>query len=188
MLGFPLGILSAAGAAVGFQSDYELISTTVLGGTATSVTFSSLATYASTYKHLQIRMTARTTRTGTLGDVYLITLNGDTGSNYAMHELRANGSVVTSSASTSQTSMLFQRIASADHPANAFGASVIDFLDSYSTTKNKTVRAFAGVALGEIFLNSGFRNSTESITSITISRTAFNFVAGSRFSLYGIKG
>jgi hypothetical protein len=55
MLGFPLGILSAAGAGGGVAGDYELISSEILGTTAASVTFSSLGDYSSTYKHLQIR-------------------------------------------------------------------------------------------------------------------------------------
>jgi hypothetical protein len=53
MLGFPLGILSAAGAGGGVAGDYELISSEILGTTAASVTFSSLGDYAppiSTYK------------------------------------------------------------------------------------------------------------------------------------------
>ena len=70
---------------------------------------------------------------------------------------------------------------------NAFSASVTDFLDSYSTTKNKTIRTFGGYS-GELSLNSGLWQSTSSITSITIRTTTDNFAIGSRFSLYGIKG
>jgi hypothetical protein len=64
MLGFPLGILSAAGAGGGgpLASDYELISTQILTSPQSSITFSSLGTYSSTYKHLQVRAVARSTR------------------------------------------------------------------------------------------------------------------------------
>ena len=184
----PFGVLSAAGAGV-VGGDYELISTTVLGTATSSVTFSSLGDYSSTYKHLQIRLTARNDRTGTAGDGISLTINGDTGANYADHDLRGTGSVVDSFARTSANRILLQRITTSADTANAFGAMVVDFLDSYSTTKNKTIRSFGGYAIGQLFLNSGFRNNTASITSITLtSATGPNFVTGSRFSLYGIKG
>jgi hypothetical protein len=70
-----------------------------------------------------------------------------------------------------------------------FGASIIDILDSYSTTKNKTMRAFSGAnyALPDIRLSSGLFLSTAAINSITIfANIGPNFLAGSRFSLYGV--
>lgn len=48
MLGFPLGILSAAGAGGVVAGDYELISTQILAATTNSVTFTSLGDFAST--------------------------------------------------------------------------------------------------------------------------------------------
>jgi hypothetical protein len=82
-------------------------------------------------------------------------------------------------------------IPTANQAANAFGGSVIDILDPYSTTKNKTVRSLQGVAgatNNAIELRSGFRNNTESTTSISLTAISDNYVVGSRFSLYGIKG
>lgn len=69
---------------------------------------------------------------------------------------------------------------------NAFSASITDFLDPYSTTKNKTIRTLGGYN-GETALNSGLWQSTSSITSITIRTTTDNFAIGSRFSIYGIR-
>jgi hypothetical protein len=76
--------------------------------------------------------------------------------------------------------------------ANSFGAAVLDVLDPYSTTKNKTLRCLQGVRAGTgpaIELRSGFWNNTASITSIVFTpETSGSFVSGSRFSLYGIRG
>jgi hypothetical protein len=192
MLGFPLGILSAAGAGgVAVASDYELISTTLIASNTPSVTFSSLGTYSSTYKHLQIRATARSSRADT-ADQHSIRLNGDTGSNYAWHymESRTGTSTVGSDGAGSQTDIFGSWLPAASATSNAFGAFVLDILDPYSTSKNKTIRMLNGAqTFNVISLGSGFRNNTESLTSITIgSRLSSNYVAGSRFSIYGIKG
>jgi hypothetical protein len=185
----PFGVLSAAGAAVGFESDYELISTTVLGTATSEVVFSSLATYASTYKHLQIRAAARTGRTGFNTGAVSLRFNADTSSSYRYHELFGNGSSVSSFADSEQASIRGAFFVAADNTAaNGFGAGVLDILDPYSTTKNTTTRALSGVATGGLALTSGGFFKTDSITSITLfCIAATNFSAGSRFSLYGIK-
>jgi hypothetical protein len=180
-----LGII-ASGVGLQFDSDYELITTTVLTGNTASVTFSNLGDYSSTYKHLQVRMIARSNAAQPDDGATGIQLNADTGNNYASHLLTGSGSSVTSEAFTSQAFMFSQFIPAAQATANAFGASIIDFLDSFSTTKNKTIRYLNGG--NRIRLGSGVSLSTSSITSIKIDVRAGNsYVAGSRFSLYGIK-
>jgi hypothetical protein len=182
---FPLGILSAAGGGVG--ATYELIETYVLGTAQASVVFSNLNTYSSTYKHLQIRYTSRATvDSGTL----FATFNGVTGTSYATHRLLANGSSVTSDAFTSRASLFVGNNGTSDNAANIFAAGVIDILDFSSTTKNKTTRVLAGVsgAVSSVSLQSGLFNSTSAITSMEIFGNVGSLVAGSRFSLYGIRG
>ena len=182
----PFGILSAAGAGgVAFASDYELISTTILTGTQADLTFSSLGTYSSTYRHLQIRYVVNVNGGGTR---HRLRVNGDTGNNYATHLLLGTGSVVNSAAaaSTSQISL-----GSGTDGVGAWQTAVIDVLDAYSTTKNKTIRTLAGNTSGgstEIALTSGVFLSTASITSLTVRTDTGSFITGSRFSLYGIKG
>jgi hypothetical protein len=192
MLGFPLGILSAAGAAVGFESDYELIETAIVSGTATSsVTFSSLATYASTYKHLQIRHLTRNSTTG--NEAIQIRFNGVSSAVYSWHSLYNNqsGGLLTGSAFNA-TNITSYPGANSDAPANVFMPAVIDILDAFSTTKNKTTRQLAGARFGasaqEVSLYSGCFQSTASTTSLSLTTQGGVFVAGSRFSLYGIRG
>jgi hypothetical protein len=183
----PFGVLSAARAG-GVAGDYELISTTVLTGTEATVTFSNLGDYSSTYKHLQIRIVARTDRSGESNDFALLRINGDTGSNYRSHFLYGNGSSVFAGDSAS-TGILAFRLAAATSTANTFGAIVLDILDPYSTTKNKTVRYLGGsTSLAEIHIGSGARFNTETTNTISLTGGVGSFISGSRFSLYGIKG
>jgi hypothetical protein len=192
---FPLGILSAAGAGgAAFDSDFDLLETVVLTGTQAGITFTSLGTYSSTYKHLQLRMTMRSNTSPGTATQSVLRLNGvTTGSSYASHTLQANGSTVSSQAVTAFEGVAFTlRHPSADATTGAFAAGVIDFLDPFSTTKNKTVRIFQGSAANEnsIYLNSGLFASTSSLTSIgfTVQGDNGSYIAGTRLSLYGIKG
>jgi hypothetical protein len=183
----PLGILSAA--AGGQLPAYELIESQILGSTAASITFSSLGTYSAVYKHLQVRIMARSN--GPYGeDAIRLRFNADTGANYSFHQLTGTGSTVVSGALTSQTGTYPIQIGASSSAANIYGGGFIDILDPYSTTKNTTVRALSGVngSTSVIILRSGAWLNTASITTIgltPIDGSTFN--TGSRFSLYGIR-
>jgi hypothetical protein len=180
----PFGILSAAGAGVGVAGDYELIETSILTSSASSVTFSNLGTYSSTYKHLQIRYTARTARAATDDDL-LISFNGIT-TDYYRHQLY--GGELSTAQSFGNVSRAVGFTTAANSTASNFGAGVFDILDAYAT-KNKTVRSLTGATdLNRIFLRSIGWFNTASITSIALSGASGNLVAGSRFSLYGVRG
>jgi hypothetical protein len=181
-----LGIFSAAGAGgVVAGSDYDLITTTILGSTTYSVTFDTSA--LSAYKHLQIRYTARSTDDS---QTLFATFNGVTGTSYAAHRLFGNGSSMTSDAFTSRANLFVGTNGTSNNAANSFGAGVIDILDFSSTTKNTTTRVLAGNSgtTATVQLQSGLFNNTAAITSMTIFGNTGNLVAGTRFSLYGIKG
>jgi hypothetical protein len=186
-----LGIFSAAGAGgVVAASDYELIQTTILGSSQASIVFSSLGTYSSTYKHLQIRGAAKTTGT-TYDNGYLtLSYNGDTtDTGYRNHFLTGNGSSVPSGTETSLPRYIGNVPSSRTDVLLRFGPLVIDVLDAYSTTKNKTSRIAMGYDAPDgkyIFLNSLFKNNTASITSLTIAASN-NLAEGTRLSLYGVK-
>jgi hypothetical protein len=188
-----LGIFSAAGAGGIPTSGFELIQTYILTGNQSSVVFSSLGSFSSTYKHLQIRAVGRSSG-GIIGpqegDAVLIRLNGDSGSNYAQHVVSGNGSSVNSGGASSQTAMAAQRFTDSTGTANAFGAFIADFIEPFSTTKNKTMRTMGGQTnqITLIAMNSGLWMNTSSLTSITLTpNVGANFNAGSRFSLYGIR-
>ena len=167
----------------GAAADYELISTTVLGSSAASVTFSGLGTSAAAYKHLQLRIVAKS---GSTFSSSHLRFNSDSGANYSVHELYGSGSAVGSLNNFSLTRMV--NMSPLPATANVFGAAVIDILDFASSSKNKTVRSFRGFAdsVPNLELVSGAWYSTASITNIELL-TDYTFATGSRFSLYGLK-
>jgi hypothetical protein len=191
---FPLGILSAAGAGGAPAGSYDLLESQILGSNQSSVTFSSLGTYASDYKHLQIRLTARTTRTDFNRDELWVRLNGDTGNNYTYHILQGSGSLVNSSGGTGINGAALVVTETNLSSSGVFSPSVLDFLDPYAT-KNKTIRSVSsrlgttGTSATVINLASSVWLNTTALTSINFfSANAYDIVTGSRFSLYGIKG
>jgi hypothetical protein len=186
----PFGVLSAAaGGAPAGASDYELIESYILGSAQSSVTFSSLGDYSSTYKHLQIRWVARSDR-GSGAASFWFRFNGDTGSNYANHALYGDTSVVSFGQTSQNRALITSVLPASGATANVYSSGVMDVLD-WTATKNKTVRTLAGYSLspGIVQLASGLWMNTGAVTSISlIEGDSSNFVAGSRFSIYGIKG
>ena len=189
MTPIPLGILDFP---TGAANAYDLLETQVLTSSASSVTFTGLDTLAAGYQNLQIRSTARRDLATTGNYNIEIVLNNDTGNNYAYHYLQGNGTSVLSSNGTSTDDILIlDWMPSGNDTANAFGASIIDILDFSSSSKKTTIRALAGASAGsnEIGLYSGLYNSTNAVTEVRLEIFgSSNFVTGSRFSLYGIKG
>jgi len=197
---FPVGSLSAgAGEPVALDA-YELIRTTILGSATNDVVFSGLGTYASTYKHLQIRAVMKSTSTFAVLVNTALRINGNSGgSDYSYHRLVGTGSAVASQANYNGQDRIVigSMVASGGGGAtttNQYGAMVIDILDAFSTTKNKTVRSLSGAVSGDsnarrVDLNSGVRLSSNSIDSLSIISINISdeLAPGSRYSLYGIR-
>jgi hypothetical protein len=167
---------------------YELISTTILGSSAASVTFSGLGTSAAAYKHLQLRMVTKSTNANS--DI-TFTFNGST-TGYANHLLDGNGSNVSSQNNINTAAIMGYNLTTGSGSANIYSATIFDLLDFSSTSKNKTVRILYGQndsAFGNthIGLMSGLWVSTSAVTSIAINGNATSLAAGSRFSLYGLR-
>jgi hypothetical protein len=183
-MGWHWGILAGSGA--GGAGAYELISTTVLSSTSASVTFSSIT---SSYKHLQLRMITRNASSGT--NLPMITFNSSS-TGYSQHRLYGSGSAVFSDANTSTTQIIPFTGPGTNDTTGIFMPAVIDILDYAATTKNKTLRAFAGAEMSStgdvVGIVSGLWANTAAISSLNISALTGTFSIGSRFSLYGIKG
>jgi hypothetical protein len=169
---------------------YELIESNILTDSQASVSFINLDTYASTYKHLQVRYVAKATLDGS--NNILVKLNGSS-TGYAWHRLTGSSTTVSAGSLSSTTSIRLEglsNLGTANSNTNAFTGGVLDLLDSYSTTKNKTIRALHGLQDNDLKINliSGLWNNTNSVTSIEFTTSSGNFGARTRFSLYGIKG
>jgi hypothetical protein len=185
----PFGVLSAAaGGAPAGASDYELIATEILTTSQSSVTFSSLGTYSADYKHLQVRATVRRDFAETFGGIHL-RFNGDTSSSYVSHRLRGNGSAVQATYYPANTYMELNQVLGSTSPTGSFSAFVTDILDFSSTTKKTTVRTFQGSLVSDqVALLSGLYDNTAAITQISFGVESGNYIAGCRFSLYGLRG
>jgi hypothetical protein len=188
-----LGVLQAqAAGGVVVDSDFDLLETQVLDSAELSVTFSSLSTYAADYQHLQLRIVASGVDSDNLGEVGL-QFNGVTAATYSSHLLFGTGGQVYSGNNLSETSIHAADIARTN-TAEIFGSGVIDILDPFETSKNKTTRSLTGMFINAtafrhfISVNSGLWPSTDAVSSLTLlHRGGQNFAIGSRFSLYGIK-
>jgi hypothetical protein len=186
----PLGILAVAGAGAAAPPAYELISTTLVSSTTSSVSF-DVSTLASTYKHLQIRFTGRGTGTGSNRLELRARFNNDSGTSYADHELLGDGTSVSSNGQTSRNYMYVCSIHDSTD-ANLFATAILDIINFGSTSQNKTLKSFGGhyTSYGSrrVGLWSALWLNSNAITSVLLYDNSSGFVSGSRLSIYGIKG
>lgn len=169
---------------------FHHLETVRLGSSTASVTFTNLGQY-SDFQHLQIRYVVRSSISDVVDELFIY-FNGDTGSNYSNHYLRSNGSSITSNANSSYGKLYDwgNTITGNTAPANSFGVGVMDILDPFETSKYTTVRTLGGSPYsnaGYIALNSGLWQNTSAITTMEFDLPTSAFLAGSRFSLYGLK-
>jgi hypothetical protein len=170
------------------NNSFESIATTTLSSSQTGITFSSIP---STYKHLQLRMLLRADRTN--GDDLKVQFNGDTGNNYAVHVLGADGAN-TSPYGQSSFGFIYsyQGIPGVGTTTGLFYSGVMDIVDYQNTNKNTTIKWLQGYdnnGGGNVQLTSGLWSNTAAVNSISIApRYGTNFVQYSQIALYGIKG
>jgi len=163
---------------------YKPIQSISLTSSASSVTFSGID-----QNYTDLVLVSNLTGSATIDPS--IQFNGDTGSNYSNTNLTGNGSTVTSNRNTS--------VAYVRMDENAYGTTsnptkYITQIFNYSSTNTykTTIGRNSNGATGVDAIASLWRgptgSSTQAITSITVyCRGSGNFIAGSTFSLYGIK-
>ena len=176
------GLFTASAAIAG---DYQSIATVTVGsGGSSSISFSSIV---GTFKHLQIRIHAKSSTSGDYD--WSLRFNSDTGTNYTKHQVAGDGSTTFATGTASQN-----QIPGGFLTNGAWSSSIADVLDYTSTSKNKTVRVLTGSdnnGDGLVGLRSGMYFATPAaITSIQIIPTsgASGFAEYTSFALYGIKG
>jgi uncharacterized membrane protein len=169
-------------------SDYELISTTLLASATPSVTFSNLSTVAAGYKHLQLRITERST--ASINSQLGLRFNGDSSASYSEHQVRGNGSSLSSYGGGGVNFAPLAGSAESGATANAFGARIIDILNFSDTITNTVVRQFMGIAssASSVGLFSAAWHNTAAVTSIEVFMNTASLVQYSRISLYGLRG
>ena len=169
---------------------YEIIESTTLTGTATSVTFSSLTT---DYEHLEIWMTARTDLNTTPGYDYVgVQFNGDTGSNYATQQMYGFNAAIGTERETANAQMKVRAAASDPEDALNFGGISVLIPDYRGANVNKSCTTMGGKSAAS---NNGWTNNgtgewdnTAAITSVVLTPGAgTNFNIGCVFTIYGLR-
>lgn len=184
------GAASAASNSVTPYDGYESIATGYSSGSIGTITFSSIP---SSYTHLQLRVFARSATASTGQDDLQIKFNSDTGSNYSAHRLYGQGTTASSGGFTSQSVVHLDEILCRNsNTASVFSGIIVDILDYKNTNKYKTVRALGGNdnnGSGTIAFDSGLWMSTSAVTQLDLQVSGgANFITGSVFELYGIRG
>jgi hypothetical protein len=168
---------------------YESLASVNLTSAASSVTFSGIP---SGYKHLQLRIFARTDRASSLDNLY-INFNGDTSAVYASRRFEGDGSAAYSDGFSSSNQPTAFLIPTAANSSNVFCGGIMDILDYSSTTKNKNLRTLRGFDMnGTGYITTGnilwSPSTPQAINSLTLtSGNSANIVAYSSFALYGVK-
>jgi len=170
---------------------FDALGSVTLSGTQASITFSAIP---QTYTHLQLRYIAKNAYSASNGvDDPNFSFNTDTTyTNYRSHYLEGNGSsTFAGSIQTSGTYAIGAGVArSYTGETNMFSAGITDILDYANTNKYKTVRSLGGAdynGSGEVHFHSAMWMNTAGIYQIDINCGAGSFVAGTQFSLYGIR-
>ena len=166
-------------------SSFESIQTGTGTGSNDSFTFSSIP---STYKSLQIRISATLAASGGEPTGMYLRINGDSGSNYSRHHLNGDGSTATAAGYATSSLIFFNTVYFAKTYPSTF---IIDILDYNSTSKYKTVRYFAGTdknGSGNVALGSGLWQSTSAINSLyfQVLSGGMYYSTDSTFALYGV--
>ena len=191
-----LGIMASSISGSISSPSYESIATTTLTTTTSTVTFSSIP---QTYKHLQLRMWAKSDRANSAGNTVFGYANGDDApsypTNYWTHGLTGDGSSATSGSLGNTAGLnygFYVGTAQGASSASIGSVAIVDFLDYSNTSKYKTMRSLSGEdsnsVNGTISLRSSLWSNTAAITSLQLICLSYNFTQYSKFALYGIKG
>lgn len=164
----------------------RLITETVTSGSATNVSFTSIA---ATYRDLEVRVRGRGTKSATNCDVRM-RFNSDTGSNYDLASAMFQASSALGQ-NVATTYITIGHLAAASAPTNAADAIAVQIIDYRGTTFQKAVMGqgtikqanSSGSLWTEIY--SGWWRNTAAITQIDIFPDSNAFVDGTVVSLYG---
>lgn len=155
---------------------YDCIATTTLGTAAASVTFGSIP---GTYTDLVIVVASVSTAGANNCRYYY---NADNSSTlYSRTTLSGNGTTASSSRGTGSNYNF------AAYAATTQGINIINIFNYANTNVFKTSIIRGGVADDSTLTRVNLWRNTNAITSITVDTDGSTWVAGSTFTLYGIK-
>jgi hypothetical protein len=175
-----LGIVDSAKTGNLVTNSYESIATQSVVSPTALITFSSIP---STYINLQVRIFAQSSTGG--NQAYQMYFNNDTSlSSYAYNCFGGDGS--------SFTQNVLSQAHIGSNRSNAWNTTIVNIIDYTDTSKLKTRQSVSGSMSqtdGSCFYYGGIWNNTSAVNRIDFANTAgANFITGSVFALYGMKG
>ena len=171
------------------MATYTLISSNVLASTATSVSLSSIP---ATYTDLLVKISARSSNSGSIDNSLNMTYNNSTGS-YSVTTLKGEVAGFPSSGRSSNQSKnnFAGNVSGSTATANTFSNTEI-YIPSYTVSQNRPSSHFSVSESNDvngptIYGNAGLRSNTTAVSSIEFTLSGGNsFSIGSSFDLYGI--
>jgi len=192
-LGSHRALLAAAGVG-GFDDEgsWHAINSTLLASNTASVSLTSAGSEKpwSDYQDLVLIMVARGTNNGTPG--VTTTFNDGASGGYQWEELHGNGTSVSAEGTRDAEYFRVGHIIGADHNADYFSTCVTQMFDINNTSYFQMVMTQDGYMSEESSGDNSIRyrvvnwDNAAAITEFTMNPDG-NFLAGSRFDLYGIK-
>jgi hypothetical protein len=168
---------------------YTLIEAQTLASTTTSVTFSGIP---ATYTDLVVKISGRSSNSGSIDNSLNMTYNNSTGS-YSVTTLKGEvAGFPSSTRSSNQSKNNFAgNVSGSTATANTFGNTEI-YIPSYTVSQNRPSSHFSVSESMDrdaptIYGNAGSRINTTAVSSIEFTLSGGNsFAINSSFYLYGI--
>jgi hypothetical protein len=164
---------------------YDVISSTTLTSTATTVNFTSIP---QTYTDLVLIISLTGVSNSNTVSMRLGNTSIDTGSNYSSNWMRGNGSAGSAGGNNSSTYIMLN---TGDVSANNTNGLSISNLQGYTGTNDKQIiTRWSQNQTSTSLLTSQWRSSSSPIKLIELflnTSKTYTFSIGSTFSLYGIK-
>jgi len=162
---------------------YVALATNTLSSSATSITFSSISG-----AYTDLVLVCNVIGVGANTDENCsIQVNGDTGSNYSMTRLRANGTTASSDRDTSATSAIAGIITVKTTDDGTRSNVIVNFQNYSNATTYKTWLSRSNSALYSVQAMVNLWRSTAAITSIKLYLSSGNIASGATATLYAIK-
>jgi len=182
-----LGILNSQAAGAGAEHAYDLLETVNITSDTNSVNFTGLDSYTD-YKHLQLRIVNRPKRGANVSKLST-RFNNDSGNNYYFMEFVGNSSGLNQ---TWRQGTEIETSALDTSDEDFWTPVVIDLLD-FSDANKYTTMQVSTFQQSLLQKRVGLWDDTAAVTTINLFGENADFnnplaVAGSRFSLYGIRG
>lgn len=155
---------------------YDLLDSTTLTSSASSVTFSSIS---QDYRDLVLVVNCIA---ASAGDSLRPRINGDSGSNYYQVVMYGNGSSATSASNTSS----YIDLQGINFSTTARTLFVFNFNDYSAIDKHKPILIRSNKPDNSTHAAASRWANTSAITSVEIGAGGTTFAAGSTFHLYGI--